>query len=104
MRKIELLPNDKDKTLSQFSGKEYSIIKSLYRTYEGVNGNNEYLATAFVVYQKLYPHIKVLSEKRILDIIAESTSIAYTAAIKAYEHMANYKPELDDNPSLLTNK
>lgn len=102
MRKMELLPDDKNKTLSQFSGKEYNIINSLYRCYEGVNGDNEYLATAFVVYQKLYPHIHILTEKRILDIVAESTSIAYTAATKAYEHMANYKPDLDDTPELLT--
>lgn len=104
MRKIELIPEDKERTLSQFSGKEYKIINSLYRSYEGVNGDNEYLATAFVVYQKLYPHIHVLTEKRILDIVAESTSIAYTAATKAYEHMINYKPDLSDNPSLLTDK
>ena len=72
--------------------KQALIFQKIYTTYHGVGEGDTMLSTAIEVYKRLYPKICSLSHEQQLDIVHESTMIAYDARTKAFEHMINYNP------------
>lgn len=80
---------------SSLKGKDKKVVDEMFNTYEMVNGDNEMLQNAFIVYKRLHPLVKRLTSKEQFEIIHESTMIAYDARISAFDHMANYKPDLE---------
>ena len=78
--------------LSSIPTKQALIFKKIYHTYHGVGEDDTMLLTAIDVYKRLYPKISSLSHEQQLDIVHESTMIAYDARTKAFEHMINYNP------------
>jgi len=80
---------------SSLKGKDKKVVDKMFNTYEMVNGNNDMLQNAFIVYKRLHPFVKHLTSKEQFEIIHESTMIAYDARISAFDHMANYKPDLE---------
>ena len=78
--------------LSSIPIKQALIFQKIYDIYHGVGKDDIVLLTAIDVYKRLYPKICGLSHEQQLDIIHESTMIAYDARTKAFEHMINYNP------------
>lgn len=71
---------------------QMEVCKKIYATYQRVGKNDVMLLSALDVYIRLFPIIGNLPEKQQLDIVHESTMIAYDARTKAFEHMINYNP------------
>lgn len=78
--------------LSSMPIKQALILQKIYATYHGVGENDTMLLTAIEVYKRLYSKIGKLSHEKQLDIVHESTMIAYEARKKAFEHIINYNP------------
>lgn len=76
--------------LSSMPIKQALIFQKVYDTYHEVGEDDTMLLTAIEVYKRLYPKICRLSHEQQLDIVHESTMIAYDARTKAFEHMINY--------------
>lgn len=82
--------------LSSIPIKQALISQKIYDTYHGVGEDDTMLLTAIEVYKRLYPKISSLSHERQLDIVHESTMIAYDARTKAFEHIVNYNPNTNN--------
>lgn len=78
--------------LKRMTVKQVEICKKIHTTYQGIGKDNIMLLSALEVYSRLYSVIGSLPEQQQLDIVHESTMIAYDARTKAFEHMINYNP------------
>jgi hypothetical protein len=76
------------------SESDREVAQRMIATLKGVNGNDDMLETAFIVWQRLHKTINHLSAKVQWDILYEATMIAYDARIAAFDHVNNYTDQL----------
>lgn len=82
----------KEEDLKKMPIKQVKVCKQIYTTYKNVGNDDIMLLSALEVYTRLFPAIGSLPEMQQLDIVHETTMIAYDARTKAFEHMINYNP------------
>lgn len=94
--------NIPDKTYKAFpdisnglKGKNKKITEKLLSTYKDLNGNDDMLTNAFIVWKIMRPSIKDLSVEKQLEIIHQTTMIAYDARISAFDHMKYFNEKIN---------